>query len=248
MGANHRLRDALARSGFSPAGLANELGVDPKTVSRWLTGRIPYPRYRTDVARLVNEFESVLWPTAISDEDAPEVARSEILRTYPHRSAVPIDLWSRTFDQARERILILAYSGLFLPETDPNLVEKLRTKARSGTEVVILMGDPDSEAVAIRGTDEGIGDALAAKIRNVLAFYRPLADEPAIHLGFHASTLYNSIYVYDDDMFVNTHVYGSPAAHAPVHHLRRLGTGQLFATYMRSFNRVRSESTRILES
>jgi hypothetical protein len=44
-------------------------------------------------------------------------------------------------------------------------------------------------------------------------------------------------------MLVNTHLYGTPAAYAPVLHLRRLGGGgELFDNYLASFNRVISRS------
>ena len=51
----------------------------------------------------------------------------------------------------------------------------------------------------------------------------------------HATTLYNSIYRFDDAMLVNTHVYGLTAAQAPLLHLRRLDGGVLFDTYLNSF-------------
>jgi hypothetical protein len=60
---------------------------------------------------------------------------------------------------------------------------------------------------------------------------------PGVELRFHATTLYNSIYRFDDDMLVNAHVYGAPAAHSPVLHLRRLPGGQLFDHYQASFER-----------
>ncbi|WP_428983123.1 hypothetical protein [Phytohabitans maris] len=59
-----------------------------------------------------------------------------------------------------------------------------------------------------------------------------------IAIGLHGTTLYNSIYRFDDEMFVNTHVYGYPAAHAPTLHLRRLTGGDLFDQYADSFDRV----------
>ena len=41
--ANDRLRSTLRSTGFSESGLAEELGVDPKTVQRWITkGRSPH--------------------------------------------------------------------------------------------------------------------------------------------------------------------------------------------------------------
>ena len=72
----------------------------------------------------------------------------------------------------------------------------------------------------------------------LLAYYRPYASHPGINIRLHATTLYNSIYWFDDDMLVNTHAYGVPAHFAPVLHLRHLSSGTLFQTYARSFDRV----------
>jgi hypothetical protein len=47
---------------------------------------------------------------------------------------------------------------------------------------------------------------MAAKIRNVLrAYYKPYAGYPGINFKLHRTTLYNSIFWFDDDMLVNTH-------------------------------------------
>ena len=43
-------------------------------------------------------------------------------------------------------------------------------------------------------------------------------------------------------MLVNTHIFGFPAAHAPMMHLRQLSGGNLFDTYADSFDRVRTTS------
>lgn len=65
---------------------------------------------------------------------------------------------------------------------------------------------------------------------------------PGIEFRFHGTTLYNSIFRFDDEMIVNNHVYGAPGAHAPAMHLRKLGAGTLFATYAASFTEVWSLS------
>jgi hypothetical protein len=63
------------------------------------------------------------------------------------------------------------------------------------------------------GQEEDIGDAIAAKICNVLlASYRPYVIHPNIRIRLHSTTLYNSIYWLDDDMLVNTHAYGVRSA------------------------------------
>ena len=237
---NDRLRDALLRHGLTPEELARRLGVDPKTAERWITqARTPYPKNRHEIAALVRESESYLWPDALSADRAAEVAESEVVQLFPHRASVPHDLWIRLIGGATEEIGILVYSALFLPEQNPGLTRTLAAKANNGAKVRLLFGHPGSREITRRSTEEGIGgSAIAAKIRNVLAFYRPLADVAGVEVRQHRTTLYNSIYRFDDDMLVNTHVYGYNAATAPVLHLRRLSGGTLFDTYADSFEKV----------
>ncbi len=61
-------------------------------------------------------------------------------------------------------------------QVDAKTVEQWITKDKTaaGVRVRILLGDPDSQVVTDRRDDEGVGDAMAAKIRNALALYRPL--------------------------------------------------------------------------
>jgi hypothetical protein len=241
--ANDRLRDAMLRNGLTPTAIAEHVAVDPKTAERWITqGRAPYPRYRHAIAALVKEAESYLWPDAVTPERANRIAQSECVGIYPRRAAVPDDLWRRLIGHAQERVGILVYAGLFLPEQQPRLVAELKTKAEAGARVELLLGDPDSAEVAQRGADEGIGEAMASKIRNALAFYQRLRDVPGVRVRLHRTTLYNSVYRFDEEMLVNSHVFGFPAAHTPVMHLRRLSGGDLFDTYADSFDRVWSTS------
>ena len=106
----------------------------------------------------------------------------------------------------------------------------------------ILLGDPDSPEVAERGEDEGIGDAVAAKIRNAMVLYRPLLQVNGVELRVHRTVLYNSIYRADDQLLVNTHVYGMNASNAPVLHLRRIAGGDMVSMYVDSFDRVWNEA------
>jgi transcriptional regulator with XRE-family HTH domain len=236
---NERLRDAMLRNGLDLEHLAKATKVDPKTVERWITkGRTPYRRHRHAIAALVRESENYLWPDAIAAERKAEIAESEVVKVYPHRGAVPIDLWEHLIDGATQHIEVLIFSGMFLTD-NPTLIKKLRTKAEAGAKIRLLVGDPTSRAVARRSDEEGIGKGtLAAKVRNVLAFIKPLGSVPNVAIRSHGTTLYNSIYRFDDDMLVNTHVYGFMAAHAPLLHLRRLSGGDLFETYSESYETV----------
>ncbi len=237
--ANERLRDALMRADLDIEGLARHLHVDPKTVERWITkNRVPYAKSRSKVSALLGETQSYLWPHAFDEQQRAEISESELVKTYQRRTQVEHDTWARLVDRAEHHLDVLAFAGLFFPEQQRDLAETLCQKAQAGTSVRILLGDPDGENVARRGAEENIGDAMAAKVHNVLSFYESHAEHGCFDIRFHDTALYNSIYRFDDDMLVNSHIYSVPAAHAPVFWLRRLPGGALFDTYADSFDRI----------
>lgn len=236
---NERLRDALSAAGVPADTLATELAVDPKTVERWITkGRAPYRKYRRQIAARLHTTESYLWPDALSDEEAASVSQSELVTFFPHRNSIPTGLWDRVLGDATERVDILVHAGLFLVER-PDFVRSLVAKSRKGCSIRLIFGDPASPEVTLRSEEERLGrHTLAARIRNALAFYRPLFEVDGPEFRFHRTTLYNSIFRLDDEMIINTHVYGVQGAHAPAMHLRRLSSGSLFDTYAQSFEEV----------
>jgi hypothetical protein len=118
----------------------------------------------------------------------------------------------------------------------------LADRARAGVRVRILLGDPNSPVIAARGIDEGIGDAMPAKVRNALVRYRPLLGTDGVEVRLHATVLYNSLYRADDELLVNLHVLGVPAAYAPVLHLRGPADSDLIGTYLDCFERVWSSA------
>ncbi|MGH8960555.1 MAG: DUF5919 domain-containing protein, partial [Jatrophihabitantaceae bacterium] len=135
-------------------------------------------------------------------------------------------------------ISVLVYVGMFLTEA-PGLLKALREKGKAGGRVRLLFGNPTSREVMRRSEDEGIGKgSIPAKVRNALAYVHPLDGAPGVEIRCHGTTLYNSIFRYDEEMIVNPHVYGLGAPHAPALHLRRLTGGDLFDTYLQSFERV----------
>jgi transcriptional regulator with XRE-family HTH domain len=234
---NDRLRTAMLERGVTPHDLAASLGVDPKSVERWVSGRTPYRRHRYAVAAQLGIDEAYLWPDALTRDQVASASESEIINIYPHRWTVPSDLWRNFFDNAEDEIGILVYSGLFVSE-DAGIQRILREKAGEGARVRILLGDPDSDTVAQRGADEGVNESQAAKIRNAIVMYRPLRNVEGIEFRLHRTVLYNSIYRADDQLLVNTHIYSFAASQAPVLHLRRVAGGGMVTTYLDSFDRV----------
>ena len=237
---NDTLRHALADARLREVEVSTALSVDPKTVQRWIAGRIPQRRHRWALADLVGQHEFDLWPDLAhggATSHCPEIRAS-----YPYRGAVPREAWHRLFASAEREIGVLVYSGLFLAE-DVEIIRILADRARSGVRIRVLLGDPDSPAVASRGAEEGIAEAMPAKVRNAIVHYRPLLLVDGVEIRLHATVLYNSLFRADDELLVNTHVHGVAAAHAPVLHLRAKAESDLMATYLDSFERVWATAT-----
>jgi transcriptional regulator with XRE-family HTH domain len=230
---NERLRRSMLRAGLATGTLAETARVSTKTVERWLRGDVvPYPRTRYRVAVILREDESYLWPDAV---DRAALTGAELVAAYSRRAEVPGQLWTELLRQAGRNVDVLAFAGLFLTEEHPDWTPLLLSRAEAGVRVRLLLGDPGGANLAARDGEHKIGGGVAGRVRAVLAAYRPLAGLAEIRL--HDTPLYNSIYRFDDDMLVNTHVYGILAAYTPVLHLRRVD-GAYFGTYLESFERV----------
>jgi hypothetical protein len=107
----------------------------------------------------------------------------------------------------------------------------------------IALGDPSSPKLLERGAEEKFGTGIVSRAENALKHYEPLRNCLGVEVRVHTTTLYNSIYRFDDVMLVNTHVWGLSAFGAPVLHLRRLVDGGLFDTYAQSFEAVWATAT-----
>jgi transcriptional regulator with XRE-family HTH domain len=63
------LRQALDDARMTMRDLASKVGVDVKTVERWVQeGRTPHPRHRWTAAELLGVDEAVLWPESIRSQ------------------------------------------------------------------------------------------------------------------------------------------------------------------------------------
>lgn len=236
--ANERLRALLLERRTTTAKLAEAVQVDAKTVERWIVaGRVPYRRHRYAVAAFFGVDESYIWPDALDRDEIVAASESEIVAVYPHRWSVPRETLGRFFRQAEREIAALVYSGMFMAE-DMGVQQIFAERARADVHVRILLGDPESPNVAQRGQDEGSDDSLTAKCRTAAALFRPLLDAGNVEIRLHGTVLYNSIYRSDDQLLINTHIYGMMANNAPVFHLRKIPGGDMVSTYLESFEKV----------
>src|SRR5262249_28198430 len=143
--ANERLRKAVSAARVGVDAIASATGVDPKTVQRWIGGRVPHARHRWTVAKLLQEREDYLWPEDTSASGTvSKTQTAEILAAYGHRSDVPSSAWWALFTKATGQIDLLGYAIHFLPEQLPGLAALLQEKSQHGCQVRIALGDPDS--------------------------------------------------------------------------------------------------------
>jgi len=211
------------------------------------SGWIPAPRSATSCSAVPSGFAVRHSATAarararssgLSSRYLTAAPQSELVRLYPDRASVPREVWLRMMTDAAAHIDVLVFSGTFYTQTQPRVAAMLAGAAERGVEVRLCFGDPASEAVATRDREEGLSGTLAHKIRSALTYYRPLAGVDGCQMRLHATTLYASLFRYDDEIMANPHAYGEPASANPTLHLRRLDGGQVAEHYIACFERV----------
>lgn len=238
---NERLRTVMVRQGVSTEDLAADCEVDQKTVERWISlGRVPHRRHRWAAAKRLGADETYLWPDLLPRQAVKrgEISKAEIIEVHADRASVPRETWLRLLNSAQDRIDVLVMSGTFFAQTQPRVAPMLAARVAAGAHVRLCFGEPTSEAVAIRDREEGLGGTLAAKIRASLTYYRELTTLDGCEIRLHGTTLYTSLFRYDDDIIVNPHAYGEPASLNPAFHFRHLDGGTFFDHYANSFERV----------
>lgn len=240
---NERLKNAMFTAHVDVEAITRATNVDPKTVQRWLGGRVPHARHRWQVAKLLKEREDYLWPTDEAHRATNVAQTAEIVAAYAHRADVPVSAWWQLFLQAQNQIDLLGYAMFFLPEQHSNLIPLLKEKAAASCRVRIALADPTSIDVQRRDEEEQLGGTLPALIRSTLHHFRELRNCDNIEIRYHTTPMYNSVFRFDNDMFVTPHLYGLHGSKAPLLHLRRLGSHGIFANFANHFEALWATTT-----
>jgi hypothetical protein len=244
--ANERLRAAMDRRRASITEVATAAEVDPKTVGRWIGGRVPHPRHRWAVAKLLNEDEDFLWPGVNRPAD-PAAVSGEIVASYPYRSNVPTGAWWNLISRAQKRIDLLGYTLYFLPLEHPRLIDALTAKCATGCKVRVVVANPTSRCVADRDAEEDLALTLVVRIKTTLKYFQPLFGCAGFEMRYQDVPLYNSVFRFDNEMFVTPHLFATPGASAPLLHLRRLGPDGMFARFAGHFDAIWATTTPVCE-
>ena len=226
---NESLRRALLRAGLTEEDVAARLEVDPKTVRRWVEGRVPHPRHRWVLVGLLGAGEADLWPQLRAASPMP----AEVQAVYPHLGAVPLDVWLRLFRSAGQRIDILTESGDSVIE-DPGVQDVLAGKGRAGIAVRICLVES-----GLAG--EGSQDAARVEASGSFRLFVAVALSgigSCVEVRRRRGPLYAAIYRADNELFVSQRAYGILPAQVPVLHLRSDADASLAAAYADSFERL----------
>ena len=118
-----------------------------------------------------------------------------------------------------------------------DLVDIIRWKSGSGVQVRMHVGDPDSPAVQTRAQEERV-NWLPERCRTMARYLAGVADVSGATVRVHGTTLYASIFRFDELILVNQHAYGSWACHSPVFEVVRSAGTHLFDHYSSAYERV----------
>ena len=235
---NERLRASMAAARVDIKALAQATGVDPKTVQRWLGGRVPHPGHRSVISSVVAEEEGYLWQTARPSSSPGAEATVEVIAAYAHRADIPTAKWADLLARARSHIDLLGYSFLFLPEQHVDLTAVIEKACAAGCNVRIMLADPDGTSAAERDRLEQLDGTLPVRIRTTLTHLANIESLPGVEIRLHNAHLYNAIYRFDDEMIVTPYLVGAHGFQHPALHLRRLGPYGIFVSFAEELERL----------
>src|SRR6266508_2987925 len=136
---NERLQATMSRCGLTAQALADSIGIDAKTVERWIsTGRVPYVRTAIAAAHALEEDPVFLWPT-LHRGRAARALPTEIVAVYEQRSQVSPPMWRAFFEKASSNIDILVYAAVHLHESISGFNQLLGDKAKEGCAIRIAL-------------------------------------------------------------------------------------------------------------
>lgn len=192
MAAEH-FKAAIDSTGMTPEQLAQVIEVDPKTVHRWLGGRVPYPRHRAAIARALDTPEYLLWPDDVPapaplpepDQPSAREVPEEVIASWGGREDSRSMDMSHSFSEARRQVDILAPAPKQL--LAPNTPFVLHRIANRGCRVRLVASS----------------DIL--EIENL----SPLTHHPQVQLRIHDEVIGHAVFRVDDAIYLGVWLAGT---------------------------------------
>jgi DNA-binding transcriptional regulator YdaS (Cro superfamily) len=228
--ADSNLKITLQHAELTTEQFADIIGVDPKTVQRWVAGRTPYPRHRTTIARALDRTEHELWPHDVPAPAAAADNGASVLTDDPTAGgSAPgqvvgevIGSWGQSSDpgspplmkfvaRARARIDILdANSGAI---NAAGLIPAIQEAADAGCTLRVIHNSGSDSAQESRELLPGVADDAVR-----------VSDAPSAHALVRA----------DDEMLVLLALAGTGGS-PPLLHLRRQSDHGIFERLVTHF-------------
>jgi transcriptional regulator with XRE-family HTH domain len=215
---NERLRAAITRSGLTLEEFADIVGVDVKTVQRWLRGRNPYAGNRGSVAAALDTPEHELWPDSVplpsepSERGQPTPLVTDVVAGYGHATDRDAPNPDDVLRSATERI------ELIVPKVVSGIVDLVLTKPADDCHVRAIVENPDGQVEPLLGID---GIEIHAS---------PSGEELGLYRG-------------DDQMLLVLPRIGVLSEPAPVIVLKRRTSGGLFDRLANEFEERWEQTT-----
>ncbi|MET8525610.1 helix-turn-helix domain-containing protein [Micromonospora sp. NPDC005172] len=241
MSRNDVLKWAIAGAGLTVADLAERCSVDAKTVERWISrGRLPHPRSRMRAAEVLGEDVGVLWPEMIRRAVKVGTDR-ELVALYPRRADLPRSVFRDAIERASSRLWFGGYTSYFLWLEVPGAAATLAAKASAGADLRFLLGDPASPVTVERERLEDTPLTLSTRIAMTRAEVDKLPAEIPVRSSDRHIAM--SVWVFDEEAIVATHIGAGLGQDSVTLHLRRGQDGGAFDRYVEHFEALWADGT-----
>jgi transcriptional regulator with XRE-family HTH domain len=237
---NDRLRAALQNAGIDAEQLADAVGVDYKTVQRWISGRLPRGRHRAAVAAALGVTERELWPeAAVEPKDGG--GRMELVGAFARSDDVLAPDWKTAITEAGERIDLLDYTLIHILGAS-GMPEVLAAKAKAGCQIRLLISYATrarlAEDIPLDLPYDEDPPAAMVEIARSRAIINQLLQLENVQARKFAAPRFNTIVRCDQRMLVTLHLWGTSSQQAPLIHLRQLDHPGLFDQFERHYEHI----------
>ncbi|WP_256092076.1 XRE family transcriptional regulator [Micromonospora haikouensis] len=183
-------------------------------------------------AEVSGEDVRVLWPEMI--RRAVKVGSDrELIGIYPRRADLPRPAFRDAIGQASSRLWFGGYTSYFLWLEVPGISATLEAKASAGADLRFLLGDPDSPVTAERERIEATPLTLSTRIAMTRAELSKVGA--TIPVRFSTRHLAMSVWLFDEEAIVATHIGAGLGQDSVTLHLRRRQDGGAFDRYVEHF-------------
>ncbi|WP_285786899.1 XRE family transcriptional regulator [Micromonospora sp. NBRC 101691] len=157
----------------------------------------------------------------------------ELVGIYPRRADLPRSVFREAIERGGSRLWFGGYTSYFLWLEVPDAAATLAAKVNAGADVRFLLGDPDSPVTAERERIESTPLTLATRIAMTRAEINKA--NAAIPVRLSDRHIAMSVWVFDDEAIVATHIGAGLGQDSVTLHLRRGQDGGAFDRYVEHF-------------